>query len=88
MGQKQNKNIQNNQQVSESLDKNSFMFIQIIGKGGFGKVWKVIYTKNKNKYAMKVMSKLKIIDKKSEKGIFNERNILEKIHHPYIYIYI
>ena len=37
--------------------------------GGFGKVWKVLYKKLNISYAMKEMSKAKIIDKRSEKGI-------------------
>lgn len=32
---------------------------------------------------MKVMSKVKIIDKKSEKSIMAERTLLSKLHHPY-----
>ena len=31
----------------------------VIGKGGFGKVWKVEVKKSKNLYAMKEMSKAK-----------------------------
>ena len=56
----------------------------IIGRGGFGKVWKIIDKKTKKKYAMKEMSKTKIIDKHSIKSVKNERNLLEKINHPFI----
>ena len=35
-------------------------------------------------YAMKEMSKAKIIDKRSEKGIKGERELLSKLHHPFI----
>ena len=55
-----------------------------MGKGGFGKVWKVQYKKTKEIYALKEMSKLKIIDKKSEKSINSEREFLSKLHHPFI----
>lgn len=36
-----------------------FVFIQVIGKGGFGKVWRVELKKGKEKYALKEMSKAK-----------------------------
>jgi len=56
----------------------------VIGRGGFGKVWQVILKKNNKKYALKEMSKVKIIDKKSEKSIKAEREFLAKLHHPFI----
>ena len=59
-----------------SLNKNSFKFMYVIGKGGFGKVWKVQYKKTKETFALKEMSKLKIIDKNSEKSINSEREFL------------
>lgn len=34
--------------------------LYVIGKGGFGKVWKVESKKNKQLYALKEMSKAKI----------------------------
>ena len=68
----------------EKLTRFSFDFIEIIGKGGFGKVWKVYSQKYKKFFAMKEMSKAKIIDKKSEKSIKNERDILSSMHHPFI----
>ncbi|MCQ2820419.1 MAG: hypothetical protein MJ252_24400 [archaeon] len=64
------------------MTKNLFDFKFVIGKGGFGKVWKVTFKKNSKVYALKEMSKVKIIDKKSEKSILMERNILAKLHHP------
>ena len=66
------------------ISKSNFTFCYIIGKGGFGKVWKVQYKKTKETYALKQMSKLKIIDKKSEKSINSEREFLSKLHNPFI----
>jgi serine/threonine protein kinase len=38
-------------------------------------------------YAIKEMSKVKIIDKKSIENIQMERDILSSLHSPYVYIY-
>jgi serine/threonine protein kinase len=64
------------------VSKNFFEFRYVIGKGGFGKVWKVICKKTQKVYALKQMSKVKIIDKKSENSIKTERLLLSKLHHP------
>ena len=68
----------------EKVTKNQFDFKYIIGRGGFGKVWKVSYKKTGSVYALKEMSKVKIIDRKSEKSIKGEREFLAQLHHPYI----
>ena len=34
--------------INSSLSRNNFVFIYIIGKGGFGKVWRVQEKKTKN----------------------------------------
>ena len=68
------------------VSKNSFIFETIIGRGGFGKVWKVIEKKTKLIFAIKEMSKVKIIDKKSEKTILFERQLLSRIRNPFIVI--
>ena len=47
-------------------------------------MWKVLYKKYKKAYALKEMSKGKIIDKKSERSIKWERDLLSKINHPFI----
>jgi serine/threonine kinase 32 len=66
------------------ISPSSFEFKYIIGKGGFGKVWKVVQKKTGIFYALKQMSKAKIIEKKSERSIKYERDLLAKIHHPFI----
>ncbi len=66
------------------MNKNMFEFHYVIGKGGFGKVWKVSIKKYKAYFALKEMSKAKIIDKRSEKAIKYERELLSKIRHPFI----
>lgn len=41
-----------NDNISKNCKK-SFLYKYIIGKGGFGKVWKVEHNKTRNQYAMK-----------------------------------
>jgi serum/glucocorticoid-regulated kinase 1/serum/glucocorticoid-regulated kinase 2 len=53
------------------MGKNSFDIICPIGKGGFGKVWKVKYKKTMEIFAMKEMQKIKIINKKSINSVMN-----------------
>ena len=39
------------------LGRDQFVVLEVLGKGGFGKVMKVEYKKNKKLYAMKEMLK-------------------------------
>ena len=66
------------------MNRNYFDFLYIIGRGGFGKVWKVRLKKNNEFFALKEMSKVKIIDRRSEVSIMSERNLLSKLHHSFI----
>ena len=61
---------------------NSFQRSFAVGKGGFGKVWKVVEKKTSKIYAMKEMLKAKIISKKSVNSVMNEKRLLEKLKHP------
>ena len=53
------KTLQSSHIKVEPVGKNAFKFIYVIGKGGFGRVWKVEMKKNRKLYAMKEMSKAK-----------------------------
>ncbi len=68
----------------EKIDRNSFNILSLIGTGGFSKVWEVKWKKNGKTFAMKEMSKARIIDRKSVKSIIFERDILSKLNHPFI----
>ena len=67
-----------------SVNKNYFEFLHIIGRGGFGKVWKVKLKKTNEFFALKEMSKTKIIDRRSETSIMSERTLLSKLNNPFI----
>ena len=66
------------------LSKSLFEFLYVIGRGGFGKVWKVLLKRTSKNYALKEMSKMKIILKRSEKSIQSERELLSNLYHPFI----
>ena len=66
------------------IDKSNFKFMEVIGRGGFSQVWKVLYLKYNKLYALKKMYKVELIDKKSEKDILIELSLLSRIHHPFI----
>ena len=68
----------------EKITRSSFDFIHLIGHGGFSKVWKVRWKKNNTIYALKEMSKTRIIEKKCESTILTERDLLSKMNHPFI----
>lgn len=67
-----------------AINKHAFEFLYAIGRGGFGKVWKVTHKKYKKVFALKEMSKAKVIDKRSERSIKAERDLLSRLRHPFI----
>ena len=48
-----------NQITNEPAMRQNYIFHYVVGKGGFGKVWKVEVKKERKFYAMKEMSKSK-----------------------------
>jgi serine/threonine protein kinase len=48
-----------------------FMEVEVVGEGGYGKVWKVELVRIKKYYAMKEMSKGLIVMKKSVDNVLN-----------------
>jgi serine/threonine protein kinase len=65
------------------VNPHDFMPISILGKGSFGEVYLV--EKNfKDLFAMKVLSKEKIMGNNYIKYAMTERNVLSYTHHPFI----
>lgn len=69
---------------SLSVCKRDFQLHYVIGKGGFGKVWKLEHKKTGVLYAMKEMSKARVLSKKSVVSVMNERELLTALRHPFI----
>ena len=88
MGVEESSRIANSGYTEKTVNKSLFDFLYVIGRGGFGKVWKVRYKKTRQLFALKEMYKVKIIDRKSEKSIKSEREFLAILRHPYLYINI
>jgi len=60
-----------------------YKFLKVIGTGSFGKVY-LVENKDGVHYAMKVLDKRNITDKKQNDHIMAERNVMSKIDHPFI----
>lgn len=67
-----------------SLSKAQFMFLHVVGKGGFGRVWRVEQRKTRTHFALKEMSKARIASKRSVNSVMNERKLLAVVKHPFI----
>jgi serum/glucocorticoid-regulated kinase 1/serum/glucocorticoid-regulated kinase 2 len=66
------------------LSINNFELLHVIGKGGFGRVWKILEKKSRKEFAMKEMSKCRVIAKRSVNSVMNERKLLTTLRHPFI----
>ncbi|CDW74610.1 protein kinase domain containing protein [Stylonychia lemnae] len=72
------------QQQEEKISTSSFHAIQLLGKGSFGEVYLVQKKSNSQYYAMKVLSKSKIMGQNLVRYAKTERNVLSYTQHPFI----
>ncbi|KAF2068608.1 hypothetical protein CYY_010065 [Polysphondylium violaceum] len=61
-----------------------FDLLKVIGKGSFGKVMQVRKKDNGRIYAMKVLNKKNILERKEIDHTRAEKNILQKLVHPFL----
>ena len=66
------------------VHEGSFNILKVLGKGHFGTVFLVQKRNNNKLYALKVISKLDIIKQKFFTQLKSEREILNKIDHPFV----
>ena len=70
-------------EVDDLFVKNSFEKQYVVGKGGFGRVWKVQSKKfTHQNYALKEMSKARVLARKSLQAVMLERSLLAQLNHP------
>lgn len=56
-----------------------YQLITCIGRGGFGRVWRAMSKSTGEIFALKIMKKLKVLNKNGQKSVMNERAILQQI---------
>ncbi|KAL3924729.1 MAG: hypothetical protein SGILL_000872 [Bacillariaceae sp.] len=59
----------------------------ILGAGTFGQVWLVSHVgsdKQRRPYALKIQSKYELIKNHQAKGVVQEKNIMQQLHHPFL----
>ena len=73
-----------NTKLIEHLSPKDFICLAKLGEGSFGIVYLVEKINTKEKYAMKVLNKEKIIDQNIIRYAITERNIMSNINHPFL----
>ena len=68
----------------ERITPANFVCLAILGRGSFGEVYLVQHINNKEKYAMKVLRKERMLAQNLLKYAIAERNVLSLSHHPFI----
>ena len=76
--------ISSENDVYSILSRNDFNFLEHIGRGSFGIVWKAEFKPIGIEYAVKEIQKSLIISESAVKSIQNERAILMLVYNPFI----
>ena len=72
------------EKVGSGISKLNFQRQYPIGRGGYGKVWKVKSKTDEKHYAKKEMSKALIIAKKSVTSVMFERDLLTRLRSDFV----
>uniref|UniRef100_A0A8C9X6H4 Serum/glucocorticoid regulated kinase family member 3 n=1 Tax=Sander lucioperca TaxID=283035 RepID=A0A8C9X6H4_SANLU len=79
------KRIVSHPQLCNHAKPTDFDFLKVIGKGSFGKVFLAKRKHDEKYYAVKVLQKKVILNRKEQKHIMAERNVLLKnVKHPFL----
>lgn len=68
----------------EKVTMDDFQMLEVIGKGSFGKVLLVRMKSTGKIYAMKILSKSTVVQRKQVMHTKAEKNILQQMQHPFI----
>jgi len=71
-------------QKKEKVSVDDFDLLNLLGKGSFGKVMQVRKKDTGRIFAMKVLDKKHILDHGEVQHTRSEKNILQKVHHPFL----
>lgn len=66
------------------LDMSAFHIVSVLGRGFYGKVMLCQKIDNNQLYAIKTIHKKRLISSNKVQTAFTERNILIRVHHPFI----
>lgn len=67
-----------------SIGPSDFQAVREIGQGAFGKVYLVQSRTTRQRYAMKVLNKQRVIQKEQVAYAMGERNVMSSLSHPYL----
>jgi len=84
MGKIQEEPKPNGQKDDKKVSVEDFDLLTVIGQGSFGKVVQARHRETGNIYAMKILEKKNIVDRGEMQHTQSEKNILQKIRHPFI----
>ena len=67
-----------------TITKDNFEALKLLGTGSFGRVLLVRFTSNNTLYAMKILDKKQLKEKRQEEHTKTERDLMVKINNPFI----
>lgn len=72
---------------SSNIDLRDLKKHAILGAGTFGQVWLVSYASGsscEHPYALKIQSKYELVQNHQAKGVVQEKNLMQQLHHPFL----